>query len=364
MRGILRERSSIEVARHGLADERRGAGWQWSCTLRNDMATAQATTDHDQIREWVESRGGHPSRVKRTGNRNDPGVLRIDFPGFSGEDTLEEIEWEEFFEWFDRDKLALLLSDEEGNRFNKFVSRATASRGANQSSSRRGVKSSSGGAKKASGSKKASSSKKAAGSSKKASSAKKAAGSSKKASSKKAAGSTKRASGSTKKASTSSKKASTSSSKRSSSSSRKASTSKKASSAKKGGSAKKATGSTKKASSAKRSSTTRRPVGSTTRKASSAKRASTRGGTSNTTTDHDEIRSWVEARGGFPAHVRQTGRKRGDLGVLRIDYPGYSGRDTLERIDWEDWFEAFERNKLAFLYQDKRNSRFSKLVNR
>jgi hypothetical protein len=50
--------------------------------------------------------------------------------------------------------------------------------------------------------------------------------------------------------------------------------------------------------------------------------------------------------------------------VLRIDYPGFSGADTLERIDWDDWFEAFDRNKLAFLYQDKRNSRFSKLVNR
>ena len=72
----------------------------------------------------------------------------------------------------------------------------------------------------------------------------------------------------------------------------------------------------------------------------------------------------MEARGGFPAHVRQTGRKRGDLGVLRIDYPGYSGTDTLERIEWEAWFDAFERNKLAFLYQDKPRSRFSKLVNR
>ena len=72
----------------------------------------------------------------------------------------------------------------------------------------------------------------------------------------------------------------------------------------------------------------------------------------------------MEERGGFPAHVKQTGRKRGDLGVLRIDYPGYSGRDTLERIGWDEWFDAFERNNLAFLYQDKRNSRFSKLVNR
>ena len=72
----------------------------------------------------------------------------------------------------------------------------------------------------------------------------------------------------------------------------------------------------------------------------------------------------MEARGGFPAHVKATGRKRGDLGVLRIDYPGFSGKETLERIDWEDWFEAFDRNELAFLYQDKRNSRFSKLVSR
>ncbi|MGN6184088.1 MAG: hypothetical protein ACTHQM_10590 [Thermoanaerobaculia bacterium] len=62
--------------------------------------------------------------------------------------------------------------------------------------------------------------------------------------------------------------------------------------------------------------------------------------------------------------MKRTGRKRNDPGVLRIDYPGYSGTDTLERIDWEDWFQAFDRNKLAFLYDKKRNSRFSKLVNR
>lgn len=300
------------------------------------MATAQATTDHDTIREWVESRGGHPSRVKRTGNRKDPGVLRIDFPGFSGEDTLEEIEWDEFFEWFDRDKLALLLSDEEGNRFNKFVSRATARKA-------------SGGTKSSSSKKASSSSKKTASSSKKtASSPRKAASSSKKAASspKKAAGSSKKAASSTKKAATSTRKASTST-KKAATSTKKASTpAKKASSSKTSG----------KASSSK----TRRPAASKT----SSKKTSAKKSSSNTTTDHDEIRNWVEARGGFPAHVRQTGRKRGDLGVLRIDYPGYSGKDTLERIDWEDWFEAFDRNKLAFLYQDKRNSRFSKLVNR
>ena len=81
-----------------------------------------------------------------------------------------------------------------------------------------------------------------------------------------------------------------------------------------------------------------------------------------TTTNHDEIRQWVEERGGHPAHVKQSG-KRSDPGVLRIDYPGYSGGKTLERIDWKTWFDWFDRDKLAFLYQQGR-SRFSKLVRR
>ena len=100
------------------------------------MATAQATTNHDEIREWVEARGGHPARVKATGSRKDPGVLRIDFPGFSGEDTLEAIEWDEFFEWFDRNKLAMLLSSEDENRFNKLVARSSA-RGSKKAASTR-----------------------------------------------------------------------------------------------------------------------------------------------------------------------------------------------------------------------------------
>ena len=81
------------------------------------------------------------------------------------------------------------------------------------------------------------------------------------------------------------------------------------------------------------------------------------------TIDHDTIRSWVEARGGCPAHVRGTG-EGDDPGLLRIDYPGFSGQQTLEEISWDEFFEAFEENELAFLYQDEENSRFSKLVSR
>jgi hypothetical protein len=82
-----------------------------------------------------------------------------------------------------------------------------------------------------------------------------------------------------------------------------------------------------------------------------------------TTTDHDTIKQWVEARGGHPARVKGTGGKR-DAGLLRIDYPGYSGEDTLETIDWSEFFEKFEQSGLAFLYETDKDSRFSKLVER
>lgn len=88
---------------------------------------------------------------------------------------------------------------------------------------------------------------------------------------------------------------------------------------------------------------------------------------SETTTNHDEIRRWVEERGGVPARVKDTGGD-GDPGVLRIDYPGRGEDESLEQISWEEWFEAFEENDLAFLYQeetkDGSESRFSKLVSR
>jgi len=71
---------------------------------------------------------------------------------------------------------------------------------------------------------------------------------------------------------------------------------------------------------------------------------------SKVTTDHEEIREWVEERGGRPARVKGTENKQG-AGLLRIDYPGYSGEGTLETITWEEFFEAFEKNNLAFLYQ-------------
>jgi len=88
---------------------------------------------------------------------------------------------------------------------------------------------------------------------------------------------------------------------------------------------------------------------------------------SKTTTDHGTIKQWVESRGGFPATVKST-KEDGEPGVLRIDFPGYSGEDSLERIEWDAFFDKFEESDLAFLYQEELKSgdesRFFKFVSR
>src|SRR5688500_385271 len=92
--------------------------------------TSHATTDHDEIRRWAEERGAQTECVRGTGDADDIGVLRLYFPGYTGEDKLEHIEWDEWFEKFDEQELALLYQEEtaggEKSNFNKIVSRDTA----------------------------------------------------------------------------------------------------------------------------------------------------------------------------------------------------------------------------------------------
>ncbi len=94
--------------------------------------------------------------------------------------------------------------------------------------------------------------------------------------------------------------------------------------------------------------------------------SATRSRASKRTTNHDRIRRWAEARDGHPATVKGTGR--GQAGILRIDFPGYRGQQTLREISWDEFFQKFEEKELAFLYQDRtatgKTSRFCKLVNR
>jgi hypothetical protein len=88
---------------------------------------------------------------------------------------------------------------------------------------------------------------------------------------------------------------------------------------------------------------------------------------SKTTTDHETIRRWAEERGGWPADVEATARE-GDTGIIRIDFPGFSGEGSLRRISWDDWFRKFDASGLAFVYEDQtaggERSNFNKLVSR
>lgn len=88
-------------------------------------------------------------------------------------------------------------------------------------------------------------------------------------------------------------------------------------------------------------------------------------GKSVTTTDHDEIRKWVEERDGKPATVKGTGK---EAGILRIDFPGYSGEESLKEITWDEFFRKFEESNLQFLYQEEtssgKQSRFCKFISR
>jgi hypothetical protein len=93
-------------------------------------ATARPLTDHDEIRRWAEQRDARPACVRRTGNRGDIGILRLDFPGYSGADSLEQISWDEWFDKFDERNLALLVQEKtargQRSNFNKLISRGTA----------------------------------------------------------------------------------------------------------------------------------------------------------------------------------------------------------------------------------------------
>jgi hypothetical protein len=79
---------------------------------------------------WVEARGGWPAHVKDSGQGGDPGILRIDFEGYSGEGKLEPLDWDSWFDAFEYNKLAFNYQDKtasgEPSRFSKLVQRTAA----------------------------------------------------------------------------------------------------------------------------------------------------------------------------------------------------------------------------------------------
>src|SRR6056297_1546004 len=69
----------------------------------------------------------------------------------------------------------------------------------------------------------------------------------------------------------------------------------------------------------------------------------------NLTTDPTLLRSIIEERDGYPAHVPKS-EGQGDQGLLRVGF-GDADED-LKEISWEEFREEFEEKNLAGVYTD------------
>lgn len=80
------------------------------------------------------------------------------------------------------------------------------------------------------------------------------------------------------------------------------------------------------------------------------------------TTDHKAIQSFAEENNLKPARVKES--SNGDLIRLMQPSSPASENDKLEEISWNKWFEAFEENDLALVYEAGDSKDFNKLVSR
>lgn len=86
-----------------------------------------------------------------------------------------------------------------------------------------------------------------------------------------------------------------------------------------------------------------------------------------TTTDHQRIRQWAEARVVKPTRLVSAAGGR-PSGALRLGRPGRGGEGMLEEMPWDAFFEVFEHENLALEFQDRWEdgtpSSFCRLVDR
>jgi len=92
---------------------------------------------------------------------------------------------------------------------------------------------------------------------------------------------------------------------------------------------------------------------------------------SKTTIDHEQIRDWVEERTGKPAKL-QLDLDQEEIIIddnntlLRIKFG--DEKENLVEITWGEFFDQFEKDNVAFLYEEKTSdqklSRVCKFVDR
>lgn len=81
------------------------------------------TIDHSTIKRWAEENNGRPQKIPDTKGGKDTLALRIDFPGkvddlYLGDPNPSvDITWEEFFDFFEKEKLAFVYDPKpEGDK--------------------------------------------------------------------------------------------------------------------------------------------------------------------------------------------------------------------------------------------------------
>jgi len=73
-----------------------------------------ATRNHEVIRQWAGERQAVPTTVESTERNGRAGVLRLDFPGYGGNE-LGELTWDEWFETFDERNLIFIYQEHKAD---------------------------------------------------------------------------------------------------------------------------------------------------------------------------------------------------------------------------------------------------------
>ena len=76
----------------------------------NSHVATIATTNHEEIKEWAETRKARPVQVLRYRDETVPERVRFRFPKDKYTDE-EDLSWEEFFEIFDQSRLEFVFED-------------------------------------------------------------------------------------------------------------------------------------------------------------------------------------------------------------------------------------------------------------
>ncbi|ELB86586.1 hypothetical protein ACVH9Z_35605 [Rhodococcus opacus] len=82
------------------------------------------------------------------------------------------------------------------------------------------------------------------------------------------------------------------------------------------------------------------------------------------TTDHEQIRTWIQKHHGAPAMNPNMAAGRRETTLLRIDFVGFRPGPDLEHITWREWFALFDEYRLAFRFPATEGSTDFQLISR